>query len=208
MKNLVKFGTIFAIFLLALPIFAKDDKLKNPGKNEVILVGRVVVKTEENMEFYAKTRGIAETEKPSTYAIPFAPEDPNDYDDDYEDFVDDNQKQVFNDGEFFYAVYKVNKKTRNMKFDGMSRYKFFGTNKAFIYIPFDFNLDVPEGIPAVYLGSFYFTTTGSNFTFKSIDHIDEYELAQEALDKVTKKHFDLYRADLKENPKEEGKKKK
>ncbi|WP_407427108.1 hypothetical protein [Treponema sp.] len=210
MQNKIKFIAAFTALFFAVPLFAKDSKVKNPGKNEVILIGKIVVKPTEDMNFYAQTRGLKDEEKSksASYHIPFAPEDPDDYDDDYEDFVDDNPKVIFEEGEFFYAKFKVNKKTRNLQFNGMTKYRFFGSDKTFVWVPFDFNVDVPKDVSAMYLGSFYFETEGQDFVFKNANHIDEYELAQEALDKVTKKHFDLYRADLKENPKEESKKKK
>ncbi|MBQ4377617.1 MAG: hypothetical protein II821_00250 [Treponema sp.] len=209
MRNKIKFIAVICAVFLAGQAFAKDAKIKNPGKNEVILVGRIVVKTEQDMNFYATTRGLKEEEKKAAkYNIPFAPEDLDDIDDDYEDFVEDNPKIIFEEGEFFVARYKVDKKTRNLKFVNVPKYRFFGSEKTFIYIPFDYNVDVPKGVEAMYIGSFYYTTTGSDFVFSKINRVDEYELAQEALDKMTKKHFDLYRADsnLKENPKEEPKK--
>lgn len=207
MRNKIKFIAVICAVFLAGQAFAKDDKIKNPGKNEVILIGRIIVKPEEDMNFYATTRGVKEEEKKvAIYNLPFAPEDPDDIDDDYEDFVEDNPKLLFEEGEFFCARYKVNKKTRNLKFINLIKYRFFGSEKTFIYIPFDYNVDVPKDVKAIYLGSFYFTTTGSDFTFKKMNHVDEYELAQEALDKVTKQHFDLYRGDLKENPREESNK--
>ena len=206
MQNKIKFIAVICAVFFAMPLFAKDQKVKNPGKNEVILIGRIVVKPEEDMNFYAQTRGLKEEDKKaSQYGIPFAPEDLDDIDDDYEDFVDDNPKTIFEDGEFFCARYKVNKKSRNLKFENMIRYYFFGSQKTYIWLPFDFNVDVPKDAQAMYLGSFYFTTTGSDFSFKKIQNIDEYDLAKEELKKFTKKDFELYRAQLKDNPKEEKK---
>lgn len=206
MQNKIKFIAAACAVFFAMPLFAKDKKVKNPGKNEVILIGRIVVKPEQDMNFYAQTRGLKEEEKKaSEYVIPFAPEDLDDFADDYEDFVDDNPKILYNDGEFFCARYKVNKKSRNLKFQDMLKYYFFGSYRTFIYLPFDFNVDVPKDVEAMYLGSFYFTTTGSDFTFKKVENIDEYDLAQDELNKVTKKKFELYRAHLKENQKEENK---
>jgi hypothetical protein len=208
MKTRISILSLALCVLFVLPAFSADKKVGNPGKNDVILIGRIVVKSDADLNFIAKTRGVDEkyiNDKP-VYYIPFAPEDPDDYDDDYEDFVDDNPKVLFEDGEFFAARYKVNKKTRNLKFSGMVKYAFFGVQNSYIWLPFDFNIDVPEGVQAMYIGTFYFETAGYDFVFKKTSHVDEYELAQEALDKVTKKHFDLYRADLKENPKEEPKK--
>lgn len=204
MKNKMKFLAAAALCLFVFPLSAETKKVNNPGKNEVILIGRITVKAHEDMNFIAETRGLTEEEKKgtATYAIPFAPEDLDDFDDDYEDFIDDNERTMFNEGEFFYALYKVNKKTRNLKFDGAYKYRFFGSEKTFIWLPFDFNVDVPEGVSAMYLGTFSFETSGNDFTFSKIRHIDEYDLAQEELNKVTKKHFDLYRATLKDNPTE------
>lgn len=205
MQNKIKIIAAICAVFLAGQAFAKDEKIKNPGKNEVILVGRIVVKPEEDMNFYAATRGLKDDEKKTaTYSIPFAPEDLDDIDDDYDDFLANNPKTIFEEGEFFCARYKVNNKTRNLKFINLIKYCFFGSDRTFIYLPFDYNVDVPKDVQAIYLGSFYFTTTGSDFTFKKINHVDEYELAQAALDKVTKKHFDLYRGNLKENPKEKN----
>ncbi|MCR5218928.1 hypothetical protein [Treponema sp.] len=196
----VKFIILAASLFASASLFADDPKVKNPGKNEVIIVGRVVVTPKEDMEFIADTRKVAEEDrgKAGTYHIPFAPEDPDDFDDDLEDFDDDNKKVFFSDGEFFYARYQVNSKTRNLRFPAVFRYYFFDSIDTAIYLPFDINVDVPKGVSAMYIGSFYYTTTGNDFMV-SCNHVDEYDLAQEFLDKVTKKHFDLYRADIKEN---------
>ncbi len=217
MQNKIRFLALFIAFLFVLPLSAKEKKLSNPGKNEVILIGRITVKAKEDMNFIAQTRGLTEEEKnsKSKYAIPyFSPtekdvkDDYEDYNDDFEDFKDDNPKIVFEEGEFFYAVYKVDKKTRNLKFDSPRKYFFFGSEKTFIWLPFDFNIDVPKDVSAMYIGTFSYETVGNDFVFNKIQHLDEYDLAQEELDKVTKKHFDLYRATLKDNPKESSDKKK
>ncbi len=210
MKNKIKFISALLAVLIAGQSFAKDSKevkkIKKVGKNEVIVVGRIAVTPEEDMDFYAKTRGIKDDEKNAdSYKIPisvFALSD----DDEWEDFIEKN-KMTFDKGEFFYAVYKFDKKTRNIEFRTIIEYAFFGSVRTLIYIPFNFNVDVPENVKAIYIGSFYYKTTGSDFTLKNFSHVDEYELAQEALDKVTKEHYQLYRADLKDNASEEKKKK-
>ena len=72
------FAALVAALICMIPVSAKDNKVKNPGKNEVILIGRITVKTDYDMDFLAKTRGIADEakNKPGQYVIPFAPEDP------------------------------------------------------------------------------------------------------------------------------------
>lgn len=199
------FAALVAALICMIPVSAKDNKVKNPGKNEVILIGRITVKTDYDMDFLAKTRGIADEakNKPGQYVIPFAPEDPDDFSDDYEDFVEDNPSVVFTNGEFFYARYQVNKKTRNLKFDRAYKYYFFESSMSYIWLPFNFNIDVPAGVEAMYVGSFYFDTAAPDFVFKSIRLEDEYDEAKEFLDTVTKKSFNLYRADLKANPDKE-----
>lgn len=211
MKNKIKFISALLAVLIAGQSFAKDskevEKIKKVGKNEVIVVGRISVTPEEDMEFYAKTRGVREDEKKTdSYNVPYSMLALSDTDE-YVDFLEKNPKISFEKGEFFYAVYKFDKKTRNIQFENATEYTFFGSLKTFIYIPFNYNVDVPENVKAIYIGSFYYKTTGSDFTLKNFSHVDEYELAQEALDKVTKEHYTLYRADLKENASEEKKKK-
>lgn len=201
MKNKITFLTVLAALLFTVPLYAKDGKIENPEKNEVIIIGRISVKAKQDMNFYAQTRGVKDSEKEnrSTYQIPFALDDSKDSDKNLLEFVKANPKLYFNDGEFFYARYKVDKKTRNLKFKSATEYYFFNSGKTFIYLPFDFNIDVPKDVQAMYVGSFYFETSGNDFIFTKINHVDEYELAQDELNKVTKKQFDLYRADLKEN---------
>lgn len=202
---------IFAVFAFALAIlvsdgqiFAAGGKFSTPKNDEVILIGKISVTPEENMDFVAETRGLSDILKSEqgTYYLPFASKKDKSFEKDYENFKKTNWKQQFNDGEFFYAVYKLNKSTRNMKFNCLSAYWFFNSPNAAIYLPFDFNFDVPEGVKAVYIGSFSFTTTGDNFAIKSVKTRDEYEAAQKVLDSVTEEHYDLYRPYIKENPKE------
>lgn len=209
MKNKFGFIALLALLFAAIPAFSEDEKIKEPGKNEVVLVGKFVVKASQDMDFIAKTRNLSNEEKKgrANYTLPFAPVDMDDIRDDYDDFKKANKKLDFDEGQFFYATFKVNKKTRNLEFVYPVKYRFFGSEKTFIYIPFDFNIDIPEGIQAAYIGSFYCETKGKDFAFSSIKNVDEYDAAQEALNRVAEKKLRLYRANIKENIHEEAKKK-
>lgn len=205
MKKFISVFAFFcALFMTSEQIFAAGGKLNKPKNDEVILIGKISVTPEENMDFYAESRGLSDVlkSKNGTYYLPFASKKDKSFEKDYENFKKTNWKQQFNDGEFFYATYKLNKSSRNMKFNCLSAYWFFGSPNTFIYLPFDFNFDVPEEVKAVYIGSFSFTTTGDNFAIKSVKTRDEYEAAQKVLDSVTEEHYDLYRPYIKENPKE------
>ncbi len=204
MKNRIKIMLLSVFTLLIMPLSAEKklpEKIKSPNKNEVIVVGKISVKPKENMNFFAETRGLSEEEKktPNTYFVPFTPLVSGKYDDEFLEFIMRNPSVIFTDGDFFCACYKMKSGSRNLKFEGATKYSFFGNDKTFIWLPFDFNIDVPKDVKAVYIGSFYYETSGNDFTLTNFKHVDEYELAQEALDKMSEKHFDLYRADLKEN---------
>ena len=192
------------MLLCATGAFAADKKkIANPSSKQVILVGKVSVKADEDMDFIATTRGLTEQERLEghTYKMPFVPGSTFTRAIIKESEKFEKQQTVYSDGEFFCLVYNLNKK-RNISFEKMNYY-FFNSEKSYIRLPLDFNFDVPEDVSAVYVGNLNFSVTGDDFVISSAGVTDDYEAAQEVLDSMTKKHFDLYRADLAENVYEE-----
>ena len=71
---------------------------------------------------------------------------------------------------------------------------------AKIYLPLPgaaIEVDVPDDVDAIYLGTFNYYVTGDNFTIDNLERIDEYDVAQEELDRRLGTHCDMARAVLK-----------
>lgn len=214
-KTTVSLISVLFALLTALPAFAYDPanndsylqttetvteddkqhkKMPLPGKSEVLVVGRIIVKAEEDMDFYAKTRGVKAENftKQSVISIPM-------YYDEKEVSKDwaKSQRQIYSDGEFFFVKYDM-PRNRNMQF-GAIPYYFFSDRKTQIYLPLDFSFDVPKGVNYVYIGTFTYTVTGDDFTIKNVKVTDEYDQAMEAVKtQFPKKDILLSRVDLKD----------
>ena len=79
----------------------------------------------------------------------------------------------------------------------LCQFGFTWISSKFAGAPAYFDVDIPEGIDAIYLGTFNYYVTGDNFTISDIELLDEYDLAQEELDRSLGKHCDMARAVLK-----------
>ena len=201
MKNIYKYLLAGLVLITCnISAFSASPAIK-PDSKKVILVGKVNVIFDEDRDFVFKTRGISDTyaEQSDTYVVPYV--------DDPSDTLGGNSSKYFKEnqteypiGETFIVQVKRIKKTPNsLKFSGLFKMYFFGSSRAMIYLPLPtaFEIDVPDDIQAVYLGTFNYYVTGDNFTICNFERVDEYDVAQEELDRRLGTHCDLARVPLK-----------
>jgi hypothetical protein len=161
----------------------QHEKIAMPGKSDVLIVGRISVKADEDMQFYAKTRNVNPENLENDAVLLISASD-------------ESQRQIYTDGEFFFVKYRL-PKNRHIQFDSVPYY-FFADKKTSLILPLEFSIDVPKNVNYVYIGSFTYNITGDDFTIKNITVSDEYDQAQQLADKITeKKDIELCRVDLK-----------
>lgn len=201
MKKTIKLLTEALLFAVtAFSAFAQTSKLK-VDSSKIIVIGKINVVYDEDREFIYKTRGIPEEylDKADTYVVPYI-SDPNDtWGSNYSKYAKENQLE-YNNGDFFIIQYAIPKKGEKiLRYRDAYNFFFYSSVRAKIYLWLpDFDIDIPDYASALYMGSFTFYVTGDNFTIERIDYIDEYDLAQEELDRALGTHCDLARAVLRE----------
>ncbi len=201
MKKFVKYIIAGLIILSSgFTAFAKAPALK-VDPDHVIIVGKINVFYDEDRDFIFKTRGIEaeDAEKSDGYAVPYI-QDPSDtFGSNASKYYKDNLTE-YDIGETFIVQVKRPKKSRNtLMFRKSYDMYFFSNGKAKISLPLPayYDVDVPDDVNAIYLGTFNYYVTGDNFTISNIERIDEYDLAQEELDRALGSHCDMARAVLK-----------
>ena len=201
MKKIYKY-LLAGLVLVACNIcaFSEAPAIK-PDSKKVIFVGKVNVIFDESRDFIFKTRGLPDScaEKPDTYVVPYV-EDPSDtFGSNKSTFVKENQTEYSIGETFIIQVRRLKKTPNSFKFSSPFNMYFFGSNMAMIYLPLPaaFEVDVPNDIQAIYLGTFNYYVTGDNFTIHDFERVDEYDTAQEELDRRLGKHCDMARAVLK-----------
>ena len=200
MKKLTRFlitGLLF--FTVGFNSFAEEPNLKFDS-NKIIVVGKVNVIYDEDREFIYNTRNIPETliESPDTYIVPYI-SDPNEtWWTDKTRFTKENQIE-YPIGDFFIVQYNIPKKGEKiLQFrDGFSM-NFYSSIKASIDLPlpFPFDLEIADNAFAIYIGTYNYYITGDDFTIVDIEIVDEYEQAQEELDRALETHCDLIKSVL------------
>ena len=181
--------------------FAADAPALKVDSGKVIIVGKINVVYDEDRDFIFKTRGLPETaaEKPDTYTVPYVMDTADTFSNNASKYYKDN-KTEYQTGETFIVQVKRMKKTPNtLTFMRNFTMFFFDSNMAKIYLPLPayFEVDIPDDVNAIYLGTFNYYVTGDNFTISNFERVDEYDLAQEELDRRLGTHCDLARAVLK-----------
>lgn len=201
MKQFIKYIIAGLIILSSgFTAFAKDPTLKvDPDK--VIIVGKINVVYDEDRDFIFKTRGLdaSSAEKGDIYSVPYISDPSDALGSNYSKFYKEN-KTDYDIGETYIVQVRRPKKSRNtLMFRKDYEMYFFSNGMAKIYLPLpaDFDVDVPDDVNAIYLGTFNYYVTGDNFTISDFERIDEYDLAQEELDRALGTHCDLLRAALK-----------
>lgn len=185
--------------------FADAPALKvDSGK--VIIVGKINVVYDENRDFIFQTRGISESsaEYADTYGVPYVWDSSDTFGSNSSKYYKENQTE-YPIGETFIVQVKRNKKAPNtLTFKRNFPMYFFSSIKATIYLPLPITsdtaaleVDVPDDVNAIYLGTFNYYVTGDNFTIDNFERIDEYDVAQEELDRRLGTHCDMARAVIK-----------
>ena len=201
MKRMNKFiVSVLVLFFISSSLFSENIKLKAVDDKSVLFVGKVTVVYDGNRDLIPEYRGYAdeEYEAVDVYTLPFFNDGTFSSELKAAMFSLKNKKNLFNNGDFFYGTYKVDKQTREVNFKDVSKYYFNSIEKAYIYLPFVFDVSVPEGVNVAYLGSFIFYVTGDNFTIDRIELVDEYDLANEFLKQNTTDEFKLFRANIRQ----------
>lgn len=201
MKKITKY-LLAGLLLIAgnLCAFAEAPALKvDSGK--VIVVGKINVIYDEDRDFIFKTRGITEeyAEKADTYTVPYVA-DPNDtFGNNASKYYKDNKTEYPVGETFIVQIKRIKKSPNSLFFRNTFKMFFYESARAMIYLPLpaDFDVDVPDDVNAIYLGTFNYYVTGDNFTITDFELTDEYDLAQEELDRALGTHCDLARAVLK-----------
>ena len=185
--------------------FADAPALK-ADSGKVIIVGKINVVYDESRDFIFKTRGLPETaaDKADTYVVPYVMDSSDTFGSNSSKYYKENQTE-YPIGDTFIVQVKRNKKAPNtLTFKRNFPMYFFDNGRATIYLPLPLTsntaaleVDVPDDVDAIYLGTFNYYVTGDNFTIDNFERIDEYDVAQEELDRRLGTHCDMARAVIK-----------
>ena len=204
-QSIKRIAALFVVFATVLSVFAATKKSSvKVDDNKIIVVGRVNVIYDENREFIKATRGISDKDaegKADTYVVPYCVDSADNFGNNQSKYVKDNQTE-YPIGDFFIVQFKKLKNSDKLVYRNYMNMYFYGNTNAKIYLPFDFYVDVPEDVTAIYLGTFTYHVTGDNFTISNWVVSDEYDLAQEELNRLVGEPVELYRAQLKERESE------
>ena len=190
---------MFFLLCGTIAVCAKEQPLKEPGKNQVMLVGRLSLLRELNNDFYSKTLGIGEKNKNKrhTYGFQIVPRG--------------NLQTVSMGtilGDYFFITVKIPKNGR-FPLDGFYIFLFSEGEREpsahFIFLPFGMDVPVSSENRYVYVGSYTYSFAGDNFVVDGIKQRDEFDEAQALLNQKLGKNVQLTRAVLLEP--EESKKK-
>ncbi len=202
MKNrLLAFCVLF--ITLAGSLSAKSNFLKEPKKNEVILVGKISFSTDQDKNFLYESREVPENYRKNyknLITMPFCSPKYKVVEEGQNPFlftIKSSEMQKFQaqawvlDGEYFFVKYELNKE-RTVYLDTALLF----VNASYLLpvrLPLEMKITVPEGEKFLYIGDYEFKATGFAFelTRKVKDNFDE---AQAALDNKTEVKYSLCRA--------------
>ena len=181
---------MFFLLCGTIAVCAKEQPLKEPGKNQVMLVGRLSLLRELNNDFYSKTLGIGEKNKNKrhTYGFQIVPRG--------------NLQTVSMGtilGDYFFITVKIPKNGR-FPLDGFYIFLFSEGEREpsahFIFLPFGMEVPVSSENRYVYVGSYTYSFAGDNFVVDGIKQRDEFDEAQALLNQKLGKNVQLTRAVL------------
>lgn len=178
----------------------KDGKLKKIklSSNEVIMVGSAsVVVDDKNFEFYAKTWGVTDFDKEDSYIV---------YGDSYEEYAtvffgsikkkNNGKFGSYAPGECFLSKQSVKKGVLTSVWP--IKWRFYSDPNFEIYLPFNFEANVPKGEKFVYVGHFEYHLEGSDFRPVKINVSDRYDQAKESLERLFGEEVELCRVEIRE----------
>lgn len=151
----------------------------------VAVFGKVIVKYNGDLERIKKFRDLGSqfAEKENIYA-PFGTAD----------------KMFYSEKEVFCSAIPFDdsdKKRITSKEGRYMLYYFNGSSKMELRLPISYNIQVPEGENFLYVGTLVYEYEGDDFSLKRIIILDEYDEAQEELNKLFKnKSYKLCRVEL------------
>lgn len=178
--------SIIAALLCFAAVYADDieaGSIKEPGKNKVVLIGRVSFKTPIDIEARRATMGgdikairIGNKEKKNLYTI-----------------KDAGLLQAWELEEPFYYTEKVEKDgTVTIRY---SRCTLFGNPYVYFDLPMGVKVAIPEEAKYVYVGNFEYDLDYA-LRIVGFNHIDEFDLAQKQINRATGKDVELVRGEL------------
>lgn len=172
-------------------------KPKNFGK-AVAIFGKVTVKYNGDLERVKKFRDLGSqfAEKENIYR-PFGSADKIFYSDGEVfcttiPFADSDKKRITSQRDNV-----KNKDDNIIMWYNYMPYYFNGSSKMKLMLPISYNIQVPEGENFLYVGTLVYEYEGDDFSLKGITILDEYDEAQEELNRLFKnKSYKLCRVDL------------
>ena len=196
MKNKILIcGVLFTALCSGLS--AKSKYIDVPGGNEVTVVGRLNFSTDADKNFLFDTFEVDEDKRnyPDIYALPYIPGSAGLLTNvhKWKELIKFDKQAWGVNGGYFFVQYKL-LKDRTLYFSSITLFV-GGSYYLPVRLPLGFKVTVPEKEKFLYLGDFTFTAKGFAFEL-SASVKDNYEDAQEALNKVTRKEYDLCRASL------------
>ena len=197
MKN----KTIFiaaALLCLCAATFA-TEKVKEPGKNQVLLVGKVSLLKDLDRDFYIQTLGLDPALRDKNHVYGFLP-DPKG------DIISVPIDTII--GDYFFIPVKIPKNGRFL-LNGFFVFLFSEGEKKIdvagkvylararhIFLPFGMEVPVSSENRYVYVGSYTYSFAGDNFVVDGIKQKDEFDEAQALLNQKLGKNVQLTRAVL------------
>lgn len=201
MKNRIIISIL--ILLTANLAFAKPKFIEEPKKNEVTLVGRITFKTDMDRNWLLGAVDLPEDVRnyQDIYVMPFSSA--------YAKYVEegesvwlksgDKDKDILKfeeqawgvNGGYFFVKYELGKE-RTVYLNSATL--FIGASYLLpVLLPLNLKITVPEDEKFLYIGDYTFNAKGFAFELTS-SVADNFDQAQVALNSVTKKEYQLSRA--------------
>lgn len=223
MKNKSKNGLLIAFVLFCIAGMHSEPRLSVPKKNQVVVIGRIVLTPPIDVAYYKKTYKKLKAD--------IAPVVKLNNDSDLAHISSACLKGVPLD-DFFFITYeleadeksvqeseaifvksiadkemrrKVKEKLadpnrppvrdRELVFDGV-KVVLFGDDLMAKYLPLEGTFYVEDGVQYVYIGSYFYEFENFGTTFKDVTEVDEYDQAKAALNTLLGGDNELIRAKL------------
>lgn len=184
-----KFFLAFISIVIVCAHAVIAQQIKEPGENQVVLVGKLALSPPLDKDFLAATIYNVNPSKPTKTSI----------------FASFNSFSIREFDDFFIVLFN----TKDERFSTLSdedKPTLVELKKAVVYpfsceeahftLPLQMKFYVPKNVKYLYIGSIYFTVEGFRYTVVSVDVRDEYEAAKKALEDRLNRECELSRAAL------------